>query len=238
MNYLEYLQSVLTTMNIYEETNYQYSGSGTDCVIKYLQGTNYLDSIVQPIQLSIYTDDVITARTAIESFAKSYTNTHIIDGTEYVTQFYNTPMVLSVGNMIGPNYSANIILSGTLLISSNVSEIKTVTIDGYDIETTTRTLSYSVVTDTQRNNNSLISNTDVKSPVVKFVCTFINKNNSLCQKLRRMRLGTLNPNTYFSLTLTYTDNDTTETFSTMKVIDYTLNSDNGGLPAMTVTFSK
>lgn len=238
MNYLDYLKGILTTMNIYEEANYQYTGTGTDCVVKYLQGSNYLDSIVQPIQLSIYTDDPMTARATIESFAKSYTNTHIIDGTEYVTQFYNTPMILSVGNMIGPNYNANLLVSGTLLISSNVSEIKTVNIDGYDVETTIRNLTYAPIQDTQRNNAYYIAKTDVRTPVVKFVVSFISKNNSLCQKLRRLRTGNLAPNTAFTIILTYTDNDTIETYSNMKLIDYAYNSENGSLPSITATFCK
>lgn len=235
MDFKTYLTEILTTMEVYEETNYHYQANETACVIKYMTGSNYLDSVIQPIQLSIYADDVMAAKVLLDAFTRTYTNTHIIDGTEYATQFYNTPLVLSTGNQIGPNYVANIIVTGTLIISSNVSEIKTVEIDGYEIETTKRNLVYVAMPDTQRKGSLKIASTDVKVPAVKFLCSFISKNNLLCQKLRRLRGGTLDPNTAFNITLTFTDNDTEESY-VMKCIDSTLDSENGALPTYSVSF--
>ena len=85
MNYLNHLQSILGNQaTVTEELSYQYDGDGILVIIKYLSGNNYRESTVQPIQLSIYTTDVPTARTLFESFTKTYNNTAYTDGQRAV----------------------------------------------------------------------------------------------------------------------------------------------------------
>jgi hypothetical protein len=96
MNYTNYLQEALgPTVVVTEELNFNYPGTGIYCVIKYLSGSNYRESVVQPIQLSIYTDDMVGTHAMFQAFAKAYSNTPFASGLEYVQQVYSTPMVMS-----------------------------------------------------------------------------------------------------------------------------------------------
>lgn len=234
MSYLNYIKGLFPDYQITDELNFEYSGR-TSIVIKYLNGSNYRESTIQPIQLTIYTTDVPTVKTALDVWTKQYNNTDYLDGFDYVKQFYSTPMVLSTFNTLQDNYTSQILISGTLIISENVSQIKKVVIDGNEYETAERNLHYITVVDTQRQEGEEISKTYIKSSMVKFTCSKVNKGDVLGQKLRNIRRGNLAKNTTFSIQLTFTDNDTVESY-TMRLDSQTLNDLNSALPTITLSF--
>lgn len=238
MNYLNYLKSIFSGYTVTEESNYNYNGEDTAIIIKYLGGgTNYLDSQIQPIQIAIYSPDIPSAKTLADSFAKNYTNTSFWNDLEYVMQYYSTPTVLSQYQNSGLYPVNHIIINGTLIISSNVSEIKKVKIDGFEYETTVRKLSYTTLEDSQPKNTSYLNTTNIKGSVLQFTCTMINRNNDICTKARRIRQGTLNKDNAFIILLTYSDNEIEETYS-MKLHSYSLDSENTKLPVIAFTFIK
>jgi hypothetical protein len=238
MNYLEYLQGIFTGYEVTEESNYNYNGEDTVIVIKYLGGgANYLDSQIQPVQINIYSPDIPAAKTLADAFARGYTNVSFWDDLEYVMQYYSTPTVLSQFQGGGPYPQNQIVINGTLIISSNVSEIKTVKIDTYSYETTMRKLSYTTLEDSQPKNAVYINSTNIKGSILQFTCTMINRNNDICLKARRIRQGTLDKDTAFTIVLTYSDNDIEETYS-MKLHSYSLDSENSKLPVIALTFIK
>ena len=116
MNYLKHLQDIFgNQMTITEELNYKYNGNGALCIIKYLQGSNYRESIIQPVQLSVFTNDLPSTKAILDSFTKAYTNVPYTDGLDYINQIYSTPMVLSNFNQVGTNYVSQFIVSPRLL---------------------------------------------------------------------------------------------------------------------------
>jgi hypothetical protein len=171
-----------------------------------------------------------------QAFTKAYSNTPFASGLEYVQQVYSTPMVMSGYQQAGVMYTAQILVSGQLIISSNVSDIVGVKIDGVAQETTSRVLSYAAVVDNQRKSGALINVSNIRVATVKFTCVMINKNTSFNTKVRRIRTGQLEPDTAFTVLLTYSDGYT-ETY-TMKLDSQTLNSDNPSLPMFTVSFTQ
>jgi hypothetical protein len=238
MNYLSYLQSIFSSYTVTEESNFNYNGEDTVIVVKYLGGgANYIDSKIQPVQISFYTPDIPAAKTLADSFAKTYTNVSFWDDLEYVMQYYSTPVVLTQFQAVGNNANNQIIINGTLIISENVSEIKSVSIDGYSYETTTRKLSYVTTQDSQRKDSEKLNVTNIQRGIIQFNCSMINRNNNICTKARRVRTGVLSIDTTFTIVLTYSDNDITETYS-MKLSDYVLDSNNGALPIISLTFVK
>ena len=234
MSYLNYIKGLFPDYQVTDELNFEYGGRHA-IVIKYLNGSNYRESTIQPIQLTIYTTDVPTVKTALDVWTKQYNNTDYLDGFDYVKQFYSTPMVLSTFNTLQDNYTSQILISGTLIISENVSQIKKVVIDGNEYETAERNLHYITVVDTQRQEGEEISKTYIKSAMVKFTCSKVNKGDVLGQKLRNIRRGNLAKNTTFSIQLTFTDNDTVESY-TMRLDSQTLNDLNSALPTITLSF--
>lgn len=236
MSYLNYLQSIFgTDATITEELSYQYDGEGVLIIIKYLSGTNYRDSVLQPIQLAIYTNDVPTTRTMMESFAKTYNNTPYTDGLDYIQQLYSTPLVLSTFQATGVNYTSQLIVSGTLIISSNVSDITSVTIDGELYETTSRIITYVAMPNNKRDSTVTLNRTKIGMASLKFNCTLINKSNVLNTKIRNLRTGLLDINTSFEVVLGYNDGAITETYN-MKLDSYTVNSENQVLPTLSLSF--
>ncbi|NCD15074.1 MAG: hypothetical protein EOL92_07565 [Bacteroidia bacterium] len=236
MSYLSHLQSILGNQaTVTEELAYQYSGEGILVIVKYLSGTNYRDSVVQPIQLAIYTDDVPTTRTLFESFAKTYNNTPYTDGLDYIQQIYSTPMVLSTFQPTGTNFTSQLIVSGTLIISSNVSDIKSVTIDGVAYETTSRVLTYVAMPNNKRDSTAKLNKTKITMASLKFNCTLINKSNTLNTKIRNLRTGALDIDTTFTVALEFNDGPVTETYI-MRLDSYTVNSENQILPTLSLSF--
>jgi hypothetical protein len=236
MSYLSHLQSIFGNQaTITEELSYEYSGEGILIIIKYLTGSNYRESTVQPIQLAVYTDDVPTTRTLLDTFAKTYNNTPYNDGLDYIQQIYSTPLVLSTFQPTGINYTSQIIVSGTLIISSNVSDIKSVSIDGVDYETTSRILTYVAAPNNKRDSTTKLNRTRISYASLKFNCTLINKSNVLNTKIRNLRTEVLPIDTTFTIVLTFTDNDATETYK-MRLDSHTLNSENQILPILSLSF--
>lgn len=239
MNYKEYLQglSYFDGYVITDEVNYQYNGEGNAIVIKYLSGTNFRDSKVQPIQLAIYTTDIVATKQTLDSFTSQLNNSPFYDNTDYIQQIYSTPLLLTPFDPAGTNYIHQFIVSATLLISNNVSEIKQVFIDGVEYETTQRTLTYVGQVDNQRVSSSNLNTSNVTYGSMQFNCQMINKNNTLSNKIRLLRTNQLDIDTSFAIKLVYSDNDLEENY-TMKLNNVTINSENQSLPILALAFVK
>jgi hypothetical protein len=244
MNYLNYIQSLATFSNfvVTDEINYQYNGEGDALVIKYLAGNNYKDSKVLPIQLSVYTNDLQATKTLLEDFAKTYNNAPFFydngNGViDYVQAIYGTPMLLQNFDASGNNFVHQFVIAATLIISTNVSEIKQVFIDNVEYETTSRSLVFVSSVDSQRIGTNVINTSLIKNSVVKFSCNMINKNNLLLNKIRTIRQGLVSPSSTFALKFVFSDNNTEETH-TMVLENAALQSENQSLPVISIAFTK
>lgn len=236
MNYKSYLETILTADVITDELNYNYTGTGMTVIIKQLVGINYRDSTVIPIQLDIHTDDVPATLTIMQAFTKAYSNTSFTQGFDtYVHQIYSTPMVTNNYQPAGINYTSLIIVSGTLVVSNSISDIKKVVIDGEELETNNRNLLYSIQLDNQQTSGEYINNSVPYLATISFSFSTINKNYEFFNKLRRIRKGL--ENNSFEIILTFTDNDVEETY-TMYLESQSLVSENSALPNMTVVMRK
>jgi len=234
MDYLGYLQDYFDGYTVTEEANFNYKG-GTSFIIKYLGGgQNYLDSVLKPVQIVAQTDDVMAAQLLLATFAQTKSGTMIIKDLEYIRQSYSTPTVLSSFQSAGANHFSQVIVTGTLIISTNLSDITKVEIDGFEYFTTTRSLNYSSVPDTQPDSGRL-GTTNINKGILQFICSMENKNNNICVRARRVREGILGIDSSFIIKLTFSDNDIVETY-TMKLASYALDSTNLLSPVTTLTF--
>lgn len=239
MSYLNYIASALTWAEVTQELNYNYDSAVKPVVIiKDLQGNNYRDTVIRTVQLECFTSDVNRDKALLETFARTYNNTDYTEDFDFVKQYYSTPIVLTNFSMTGNDYSSRIILSGTLIISSNVSDIKSVLIDGELYETSARVLNYITAPDNQASNMSgLINITEIRAGMLKFTCSLVSKSDTITHKLRNIRKGLLPINTAFVIKLIHLDNLDEETH-TMKMDSHTINSNNSALPVLTISFSK
>lgn len=238
MNYRDYLASLLTWATVTTDVDYQRQTDEHVVIIKDIIGTNYRDTVVKSILLEVHTTDVVATKSLLETFTSTYNDTSYTDDFDYVRQFYSTPMVLTNFNISAENYSSIINVSGTLIISSNISDIKTVLIDGESYESYKRTVTYSTVVDNQAPNmTGDINESEIRNGVVKISFNLISRGDSITHKLRSIRRGELPINTTFTVGLIYTDNDDVEEY-TMRCESHTVDSNNSALPVLTLSFIK
>lgn len=238
MSYRDYLATKLTWATVTDELDYQRHTDEHVVIIKELTGSIYRDATIKPIQIEVHTDNVVDTKALLETFAKAYNNTDYTEDLDYIKQYYSTPMVINNFNMSGANYSSTILLSGTLVISGNVSDIKTVLIDGEFYETTNRVITYTTVPDSQPvSMDGYTNTTQIRAAVLRVSFNLVSRADTLTQKIRNIRRGNLPINTNFTVKLIHTDNEDYETY-TMKLSSNTLNSDNTSLPIIAVEFIK
>ena len=242
MNFLNYLKEQLPKdWVLTEELNAKWDGVTTIGILKMQTGTKYQDSVVQPFQLIIASDKVIDVKEELEAFiTKNQNQFFISDFINYCKQYYYTPVIPTIASPTGNMLTSQIILTGTLIISTNVSDIKEAYIDNELIKITTSAINFTTQGEAHvypfKNDNAL-AETKAKAAVVSIQLTFINKNNQLGEKLRLMRLGKLPINTIFKLKLKFTDNDYEEEYNCIAT-SISINSENGTLPVATVVFSR
>ena len=242
MKYIDFLKKQLPTYwVITEELNIDWNGEDTIAILKMQTGTKYEDSTVQPFQLMVLTPDVLDAKEQLEAFITLNQNQFFIsEFVNYCKQYYYTPIVPTIATPTGNQLTHQVILTGTLIISENVSDVKECFIDGEKVKITTCAISYSTQAEAHVkmfSNPTALAETTNKGSALNIQLTFINKNNQVCDKLRQIRLGKAKINTKFKVKLVFTDNDVEEQI-TCVCTSVSINFENGALPVVTAIFSK
>ena len=239
MKYLDFLKNELPKdWIISEESNINWNGNDTIAIFKAQSGTRYEDSEVIAIQLNIFTPDVLAVKAILEAFiVKNHNKFFIENFSKYIKQYYYTPIIPMTNTSTGNQLTNQIILTGTLISSENVSDIKECRIDGELVKITTLTTSYATQTEAHiypLANKTAIANSVVKGGNITYNLTCINKNSIFFNKLRMIRMGRLPLNSKFKLTLIYTDNDFTEEYDVI-ISNFTINYENGALPLLSLS---
>ena len=244
MNYIDYIKSttvdgekIFEDFEITEETNYNMSGDKNSIIIKKSSGVNTKSGKVVPIEWRMYTSDINSLRETLEKFTKQNNTKQTLIDDKYLQEFYNTDFVSNTFNQIGINYTHEVIMTGTLIISSDISDIVTIKVNGYEIETLTRNLIYSTQQESQKVGNNYLNETEVLRGNLTLNLTLVNKtNNYISTILRSLRQGLMPVNTKFDIEVIFVDGST-EKYK-MSVISSSLNSDNQRLPFVPVSFMK
>lgn len=248
-NFINFLRSNLS-FDITNELNLNWDGKTTVGIFKSTVGTKYVNSSVIPFQLIILTDNVPDTLSEINLFIASQQDQYFISNYVYYKQYYYTPVVPTVATPTGNTLTSQIIVSGVITESSNLSDVALITIDAETFVTQIRDIVYS----TEGTNQMIISGSDIdmlgkrnnKGGSLTFSFSILAQNTVFNQKLRQLRLGTLNPNQTFSVTITFTDTNVvgtqpatnneryTETY-TCKIVNYQYHSENSQLPNYVVS---
>lgn len=241
-NFIKYIKSVLPKeWEITEDLNMNWNGSKTLCIVKMQQGTRYVSSQLIPIQLMILTNDIIEDKNVANDFVKANHNQYYVYGEEYYHQYYYTPVVPTVMTESGNNFINQIIITGIITLSDNISDISKVEIDGEAYEFMNKKIVFTNATITQPriiNTNELKATQGLSintTSSLSFEFSVVNKNNGLGVKLRNLRKKSLSNNHRFNLKLTFSDNDFVEEYSVI-LANYSLSSEDDKLPLVTLTF--
>lgn len=237
LHHSDYLQKYFgERFVVTEELNFDYQGDQDIMVVKSLPGNVFADTIVQPIQLTVYAADVNAARAELDAFAHAQNLVYYEDPESFaiVKQYYGTPTVLEMFNPTGTDYVSQIILSGTLVATRNVSDIVGVKIDGFAVKTSSRIVAYVAETQNLRVGGETINRTNIPSASLRISLQMLSSADQLTAKIRAIRSGSIPPNTTFSVELTHTD-DYVETH-TVRLESASLESENQNLPTAAIVF--
>ena len=254
-NFINFLKNHLS-FGITNELNINWDGKETVGIFKATTGTKYVNSSVIPFQLIVLTANVPDTLDEINTFIATQHDKFFISNYVYYKQYYYTPVVPTVATPTGNVLTSQIILSGVLTVSENISDITKVEIsvnDGTSWDeyiTQVRDMIYSTDGTSQviisGANTDMLGKRNNRGGSLTFSLSFIAQNTTLVQKLRALRQGTLNPNATFKVRFTFTDTGVPGTYPsantevyketyTCKVVNYQYHAENSQLPNYTLT---
>ena len=161
------------TIHVSEEQNFAKMDKLTPdsiyIVIKYLSSSIEFYTETMPIQILVLSEQNSLDKTKmiLEKFTEQNNWQVIEEGTSYIKQQYNSPVVLNNYVEVGHGYRSVLYVTGTLYIMENIVDVKNVKIDGHGpYKVLNFNISYSMSTNTQQLPNKKIATS------VKTVSTF------------------------------------------------------------------
>ena len=151
-------------------------------VIKYLSSDIQFEAETTPIQLIIVSEQngLSKAKSILDKFAVDNNWKVIIDGTTFVKQQYNSPVVLNNFNETTYGYRSSLYLSGTITVMENVVDVRDFTVDGVNISSKliSCSIAYNMQTNTQQVKTQFIANSvkTVSSMVITVIIPMIDSN--------------------------------------------------------------
>lgn len=252
--YINFLKQAFPDWEITNELNINWDGKSTIMILKSTVGTDYVNSSVVPFQLIVITDDVPNTLDKLNVFRAAQQDQYFISNYVWYKQYYYTPVVPTIATPTGNTLTSQVLVSGILTASDNISDISKVEIsvnNGTSYETVVtqiRDLVYSCDGEAQININdnlNYLGKRNNKGGTVAFNFSLIAQNTNFCKKLRDLRQGALEPNATFLVRFTFTDTGVPGTYPstqnevyketyTCKVVNYQYHGENSRLPNYTV----
>ena len=168
-----------------------------------------------PIQFDIYSSlDVQETLEVFNEFVENYSNTYMNLGLDFYKQDYNTPVVATNFLDIGTTKSY-IYITGTLLITTDISDVKEVWIDNRLINHLQCNVIYSASLNPSKVSGEDFITTMAESATLSISIRMFCQNDVFSQQLKLIRKKLLSPNHTFQVKLVYNDGD--EEIHQMKV---------------------
>ena len=204
-------------------------------VIKNLPGTVNGNVKFMPVQFDIYSSlDVQETKDIFDKFVYTYSNSYMNLGLDFYKQDYNTPAVSTNFLQIGTTKSY-LYVTGTLLITTDVSDVKEVWIDNKLINHLQCDVIYSASFNPAKASGEDFVETELDSVSLTMVLRMFCQNDVFSQQLKLIRRKQLSPNHEFHVKLVYNDGD--EEIHKMKAISYTDTHDVTNAPIRVVNLS-
>ena len=245
MKYIDYVRETLQSYTdrynivVVEEIDNNYNPKDNDIIVVYKKLAGAVNGNVRfmPIQFEVYSanNEVNDTMEIFNRFVDEKSNTSFVLGLDYMKQDYNTPVDMTNFLEVGSGFRAYIYVSGTLMITSNISDVKGIKINGKEINYTNVAITYvAQATQSKKSGDnlqtSMLSNANLQITITGFCNADV-----FNSQLSLIRQGVLSPNTEFSVELTFTDNDFIETYN-CRVINYTKQYDITNPPTKVVVF--
>lgn len=245
MNYKTYIQNALQELTteykitVVDEVDFNYSPEEKEIevVIKSLSGSVTGNIKFMPIQFNVFSsaNEVSETKKILDSFVVKYSNTHTMIGLDYYKQDYSTPIDMTNFNHIGATQRAEMLITGTLLITNSISDIKSVKINNKEINYTDINFSYSTSPNTSKRSGQHLQETMIENAnLLITVITHVNID-AFNTMISLHKLGIKSPNDKYTLTFEYTD-DRVEEYK-CRIYSFSENYDISNPPIRNVVFA-
>lgn len=234
-NYLQEKLQALTDLSVkvVDEMDFKLE-SDIKVIIKYLTGTIYQDTLLQPMQLYVLTDKFEEARFLMQTFVENFSQTRDRFEFKYFKQSYNTPVVLENFIPIKNKQSNALYVNATLTLLGDVIDISRITIDDEDIRFVDAQEHYIVQSSSQKIAGEELSFNKKQTATYSLALTLKNGNSVFLRKIKEIRHGLLNGNNKFVIKIYY-DNDATPIIHNMIVISSSMTTSESTFPTSTIT---
>lgn len=239
MSYLAFIKEELGDKFpiIVEELGYLGSNPEPNILtIRNFVGTNYKNSLVIPIQLSVMTDDVESTMEILTNFAKKNTAQVISSGLDYIKQNYATPRLDQAFIDNGRSIVNILSLNGTLTITNDIVDIEKILIDGEEVYFDTVQEDYVAISDSPKKTDVWLHKTTIRGGVNKIQISSLQKNSLLLQKIRRIKAGS-DGDVVFNVEVHYYDGTIPITYI-MKLDSNTVITSSGNIPFSTIALTE
>ena len=233
MNIKKYFETIFNS-EIAEEVNLNWDGLKDLLVIKRLDGgKNTTQAKTIPFQLQLYTLNALEGKRLFDEFISANNNIIFKRDLETIIPNYFPPIVIPNINAQGNGYYYQVVMSGIFQVATNIDDVVKIEIDGNEVLTEKRTISYITVPDTQgKSINRPNVESKIKSNQIQMNLILNSVNNSLMEKLRKIRKRELDPNTLFNIKLTFSSNEV-ENYNLI-CFNSSINSENGAFPTISL----
>jgi hypothetical protein len=237
-NFKDYLQDKLQALTdlsvkVVDELDFKLE-SDIKVIIKYLTGTIYQDTLLQPMQLYVITDKFEEARFLLQTFVETYSQTRDRFQFKYFKQMYNTPVVLENFIPIKNKQSNALYVNATLTMLGDVVDISKLEIDNEEIKFIDCQEHYIVQSTSQKIAGEELSYNKKQTATYSLVIVCKNVNNVFLRKAKQIRHGQLSGNNQFSVKIYY-DNESRPVEHKMIIMNSSFVTTEASFPTSTIT---
>jgi hypothetical protein len=236
-NYKGYLQSKLeqlTDLSVKVVDALDFSlDSDLKVIIKYLTGTLYKGTKIQPVQLYVLSSNVEEAKMLMETFAETYSQSRERLDFKYFKQTYTTLVILDNFMQIKNKQISALYISGMLTILEGVIDINKVRIGDEDLTLIEAQEHYVVQATTKKVAQEELSYNKKQTASYSLQLTIKNDNSVFCNNLKQIRHGLISGNTQFKVKIYY-DNEVNPIEHNMIILDHSLTTSEANIPIVSV----
>lgn len=245
MSYKKYIETALQELTekhkiiVVDEIDFNYNPEPNEIlvVIKQLSGsvTGNIKSI--PVQFNIFTsaNEINETMAIFDLFVAKYSNTHTMIGLDYYKQDYFTPIDMNNFLQIGISQRAQLLITGSLVITNSISDIKSVKVNNKEINYTNVNFSYSTSTNSAKKSGENLQSTLIENANLLITITTHVNIDPFNTMISLHKLGKKTPNSIYNLEFEYTD-DTTQNYKCV-IYSFNDNYDISNPPVRNVVFA-
>lgn len=246
MSYTKYIEEKIKEIAggynvvVVDEIDHNYNPEDNDIlvVIKKLTGAIVGDVKFMPIQLEVFSanNEVNDTMEILDQFVARYSNTSFIDELDFYKQDYGTPTDMSNFLAVGSGFRSLLTINGSLMITTNISDIKEVLIDGLPINYLNVSFGYNAQANPSKLSGEHLQRVRFSDANLQISITCYCSANNFNNQLSLLKSNQLSPNKTFKLSLTYVDNERQEEY-VCRISSFTSNYDITNPPTQTIVFT-